>query len=234
MVAGLTLGALPYLFVEGSVAGNHFTRSGGLFRAATLTRTMPEALTAFISLRWFLVPLIAIGPFVALRRARRDSEGLRLAALLAGALLLTFLFSCLRGDAPFPRVFLPALPAAALLVAASVRLAFGATDRPAAGRAILCAACLATSLIALAQREERLRHDLGNGNRWQNLTLNYFQGPWGPRAELRPWVERPELRGLPIVAHWIDDIALPAYAEVLASRCGRGSGSPRPSRRRTG
>jgi hypothetical protein len=112
---GCLLAAVFYLPILNKVLDNKYVEVIGLFRGTAFSLSFWEIFSAFISERWIIFALAAVGLAIAIIMSKKN-DGLRpLVNLLAFSIFLAFLLSFIRGDDPPPRTFMFTMPAFFLL-----------------------------------------------------------------------------------------------------------------------
>jgi uncharacterized membrane protein HdeD (DUF308 family) len=193
--AGIALAALLYLPLYGSVSKLQHLRPYANFNVEVLSAMMPEVMRYFLSGRWAL--LLAV-PFGIAAVTLRTKEGgnpalLKRYLLLLALLLLPFLFSFLRRDRAFERIFVNLAPVAALFLALNCRLALGFIRKApkaitvivAAGIWVYCAAQFAIEV----DRKDRFLLEKANSptveRKWDTLYGAYYQAGYRPQEMVR-------------------------------------------------
>ncbi|HEY5998238.1 MAG TPA: hypothetical protein VI078_02935 [bacterium] len=127
LAAGVAASALLYAPVLRRVLHNPYVESGKDFRPFILSGMMPQVLGDLLSRRWALLAALPVAIVVLARRgggpAKADAR--RRLVFLGATLVLPFVFSFLRRDSPYDRVFVNLAPLAALLLAAGLGVALG-------------------------------------------------------------------------------------------------------------
>ncbi|HNE27774.1 MAG TPA: hypothetical protein PLW66_01330 [Saprospiraceae bacterium] len=182
LAAGAVIALAAYWPVLNQLLGSTYFESKSTVEGtsgALFSRVMAD----FFSYRWLLAPLAGLGVYQLVRTA---GPARKQAVWLLSVLLLPFLFSALRGDAAPDRVFLPALPVFALLLAISAKAVI---SRLTASRASFAYAALVlysagTYAWGLWQTREFLRKGLDTMDHYYpGLNRNYYQHFYQPNAE---------------------------------------------------
>lgn len=227
LALGTGLAAVCYLPMLEQVVSNRYVASEGWFHFPTLYRTLPEVLGHFISLRWLLPALFAVG-VVRLLRGPRSSPPSSAGSIrhssfetrhwliaLALLVLLPFVLSFLRGDRPFLRVFVNLVPVFSLLVAAGLGAASGRfpplARRPLLGLLILALYCHLSLAGAVALVSRRLVNNITAGRQSQDLSCNYYQFHYRPRDLVRQFAGEWYDGRSPVILFDVDYAALPLY-----------------------
>jgi len=188
MIAG-SAGAAVVLYtpVFGEVIDNPWVRSDGLFNIHILREVLPQTYIWFISKRYLILLVIAVGLAGFLnRRSKGETFGYeRHYVIFAALLVLPFVFSFIRGGNPFYRVFITLTPVFALFVALSFFYCMRflkATKTVAWAAAVIAAViyCQITFIYAISEKNRHLLADIEDGRISHNIYYNYFQGPYKP------------------------------------------------------
>lgn len=215
---GSILSAVLFSIVDGSVIDNVYVRSAGFFRWKNVTIIFPLFFWYLLSYRYLLLLPLLIGSVLAYCYRRRHIPYCQEYGTLLAMLILPFVFSFIRGDVPFYRVFVNVIPIFSLLVALSVyylSIIFFQGRGPSyflniSVTVILCV-CHVTLPIALAQRNQVLLDDINTGSTSQNIYYNYFQSYYQPNRISLTLSNSPLCYGAPIYTWVMDAEALPAY-----------------------
>lgn len=216
---GAGLSVLLYLPVLPDVVGNRFVRSHGLFNFETIRSTMPRVLYYFLSFRYLILALAALGLVVLLSgRRRRGSASDRVLILLLVLLLGPFVLSFVRGDLPFLRVFVNLAPAFALLLAAltarSIEPVPWLRNRSWLVVPLLVAYCNLTFWFGLNHIESHVLTDIAEGRKSQDIFYNYYQAYYRPKALVARLKEEVARNPAPVVCLDYDQAALPEYLRL--------------------
>ncbi len=213
---GTSLAALLYLPVMSDVVGNKFVRSHGVFRFETISSTMPRVLDYFVSFRYLLPVLAALGIAVALRTRKGEpsTQGwtwLVLFVLLVGPFVLSFV----RGDLPFLRVFVNLAPVFALLLGAltarSTESVPWLQNRGWLVVLVLVVYCNAAFWFGLNRVSKHIRADIEAGRKSQDMMYNYYQSLYRPKALVARLKDEVAKHPAPVVCLDYDQAALPEY-----------------------
>ncbi len=122
IMAGLSMALIFYIPIFDKVFGNRYVETFGLFRGTVFYDAFPRTMGYFFSGRGWLFVLAWLGVAVKWELARRNNDKgtLFLIHLLFFTIFSPYLFSFIRGDNPFERVFLITLPAFILLAAIGI------------------------------------------------------------------------------------------------------------------
>jgi hypothetical protein len=220
---GIGLSLLLYLPVIVQVLHNPFVKSHGLFHPPILLDILPKVAYYFMSGRYLVVLAFIIGCFVyAAYSKEKEPQIIRRAVCCLIILLMPFLFSFIRGDRPWLRVFVNLAPFFALLMSIGIYLLQSAI--PALRRRTLLVTlivlvyCNITFAAAIKNIDMRIRSDLEVGNRSQDIYYNYYQSHYHP-LELAREISESETPGPKpwdqlVVYHY--DQAMPHYLRKFA------------------
>jgi hypothetical protein len=215
LITGILLAAFLYLPVMHQLLNNPYTESKGLFNTRVLTGIMPQVFVHFISQRYLLIPVILFGLFyciLSLKRGRK--EYLREAFFLFVTLLLPFVFSFIRGDRPFDRVFVVLTPLFALLLALMIYFLQSAIPALRSRTMLVTAGvflyCNLTFAFSIGHIKQHIRADIEEGHKSQDIYYNYYQAYYHPLKILADFAQK-RTSAFPVVAHEYDVIALPTY-----------------------
>jgi len=230
LAAGILLFLAAYSPLLDDFLRSRFATARPPVRTYALTSLLPEVLQAFISFRYALLPLFAIGMLQLLRRRRPCGnlqgaaggpvlQGAERISELAALLLLPFLISLVRGDWPPDRTFVFLAPIWSLLLGAGIgslppairtverhRLLWGVT---------LFAYCTGSLLFAYHHVQNQLTDNLHKSVRSQNMLYNYYLSrAFRPSRDLAPLIV--EVSGHPapiLLVDEVDRVALGTHLE---------------------
>ena len=221
LLLGFAAALTAYTPVIYSVLDNPFVDSRGWFNFHTLASVAPRTLGYFLSQRLVLLALVVPGVVHAawsLARGRRLPFARHWACCIC-LLVLPFVFSFVRGDQPFLRVFVNLAPVFAIFLAITVYYGYLALQRwmqklPAAGWVLLAALyCQVTFAAQMQSIDRRLQTDIEGGRMSQDIYYNYYQAHYRPGAVIRQFKERHFDPRTPLFAGYAyDRLALPAYS----------------------
>jgi hypothetical protein len=215
LITGILLAVFLYLPVMNQLLNNPYTESKGLFNTRVLGGIMPGVFVHFISQRYLLIPVILFGLLyciVSLRRGR--SEYLQEAFFLFVTLILPFVFSFIRGDRPFDRVFVVLTPLFVLLLALFIYFLSSAIpalrSRPMFVVAGVFLYCNLTFAFSIGHIKQHLRDDIEKGRKSQDIYYNYYQAYYHPLKVFAHFSKERRL-AFPVIAYEYDVMALPTY-----------------------
>ncbi len=213
---GVALAVICYLPLIGGMRNDENLAGRGLFYMPTLTDMMPSVLDAFVSWRWLVVALAFAGLIwgILTRKHRAARELLMKSLLFACICILPFLFSFVRGDRPYDRIFIVALPAFSLMIAIFISFLFekihGDHIIPAAILLILY--CHVTFFFGIRHIHSILLEDITLRNRLRvSVIANYFQAHYRPLELVRLYDTRYKSAAIPLVVFDVDRYAMPEY-----------------------
>lgn len=177
---GISLSALLYLPIIDKVIHNPFVRSFGPFYLPTLTNRMPVVFFKFLSMRFLLVPLLAL-PFLKKDILKREPFTSWIFALSITVLLLPFIFSFIRGDRPYERTFIPLIPAFAIFFTILFHLFTKILKKGKSLFLFIFSLYLTLTFIFEVKRIDRyLLRALEKGIRPQNIYYNFYHYHFEP------------------------------------------------------
>lgn len=193
--AGLAIAALLYLPLYPGMGKSRYLRPYADFNFKALFEMLPGIMRQFISGRWALLVAVPFALAAAIRRSAEEGGAAlrRRYLLLCAVLVLPFLFSFLRRDRVFERIFVNLAPVAALFLALNWHLAL--TSFPKARKqfsfvvvAVIWAYC-ASQFSAEIARKDRFLLEKANATtierRWDTLSAGYYQAGYRPREIVR-------------------------------------------------
>ncbi len=208
---GGIISLLLYSPVLRDVMSNRFVQSKGLFYLPTLFQAMPFTFAHFLSGRYLFLPILVFGLIAYLRRKRGERLGLFFLLLLA-----PFIFSFLRGDRHYLRVFVILTPVFALLLSILTDSILEFPRLKSQQFLIFCGLVIynyITFAFQIKYVENKLERDIYEGIQSQDLNYNYYQAHYRPRDLLREFKRIYEVRPLPVFLGEYDRAALPVYLE---------------------
>jgi hypothetical protein len=221
---GIVLAFLLYLPVIDQVLHNRFVESHGLFHVPILLEILPKVAYYFMSGRYLIILAFILGCFAyVVYSGEREPRIIRKAVCCSIILLLPFLFSFVRGDRPFLRVFVNLVPVFALLM--SVGIYFLQSSIPVLRRRALLITiiaiiyCNVAFAAAIRNIERRIQSDLEMGNQSQDIYYNYYQTHYHPLKLARDISEHDEIGPEPwegLFLYHYDQAAMPNYLRKFA------------------
>lgn len=223
LVLGAVLAFILYRPVLQQVLHNKYVRSHEPFNAQVLTEIMPAVLRYFISGRWLLVAIAAVGLVGAAWKALKKDEKIVFSRYLfcITVLFTPFLMSWARGDRPFLRVFVNLIPVFSLLLAMSISastalLPWWSRSRASLSimAAVLCLYSIFVADTAIAKRDAVLLDDIRESRSSQNIYYNWYQAHYRPSSIAERIREHdPAGRVRVVLGEVYDKYAMPAYLE---------------------
>ena len=175
---------LPALSTLINFAGSTQSTSPNL---GTLVRLLPKTLKYFLSLRYVLIPIAALGTILFFIRTKNQLvQPARRYALICLYLLVTpYLLSALRGDAPFDRIFIYETLIFSLFTAAACYQAGTLLRLPDHLKhplflLLLLVYCQVCFFAAFRERDQHILNDISNESQSQDIFYNYFQYRYTP------------------------------------------------------
>ena len=220
---GVVLAFLLYLPVIGQVLHNPFIESHGLFHAPILLDMLPQAALYFMSGRYLVVLAFILGCIAyAAYNQEKDQQIIRKALCCLIILLLPFIFSFIRGDRPWLRVFVNLAPVFALLMAIGIHFLQSSIPvlrrRPILVTIAAILYCNMAFATAIRNIDERIQSDLAMGSQSQDIYYNYYQSHYHPLKLARDIFANDELGPEPweeLVVYYYDQ-AMPHYLRKFA------------------
>ena len=212
----IIVGALLYAPVMAQLLADPVVQSRGPFAVDTLARVMPRTLLYFVSERYLLMAFAGLALALGRRVGGQTVEAHRYRGCFCLALLvLPFVLSFLRGDRPFLRVFVNLTPVFALLLAIAVsRAGTGLAAGPRRARTaavclvVYCCACLGCGLWRISVR---LRRDIAEGRKSQDIYYNYYQAHYEPARTASLLASEVASAPGPVVCYFPGDKLAAAY-----------------------
>jgi hypothetical protein len=226
---GAAFAALLYLPVIDQMLNNPYVERHGPFHAPILLDALPRVTYYFISGR-YLVALASVLGFIAYAVSKRDedSDAARKAACCLVMFIAPFVLGFLRGDPHLLRLFVNLTPVFALLAAIGVHFLLARVPAPGRGALLITVAmilyCNATFAYGMSKIDKRIRSDIENGRKSQDIFYNYYQAHYYP-SELageiarfdesgqRPWEEIIVYRCDPAMPHYLKRLEIEVSAQ---------------------
>jgi len=213
VVAGVAFAVLLYLPVAKQVANNDYVKSEGPFR----WEIWGEALIFFKHLLMpYYLPLFIIVPGLVFSIAKKRDTGL--IAALAAIMLLPFVFSFIRGDKPFDRIFLWMLPMFAVWVSILYThlhaYVFKGKDWEDVYIGLTILMLFANFHVGNARINNRLEANLNNNIKAQDIYYNYYLAHYHPHKRLGYFKEHGYSDSTPVYLHEIDKYSMRGYLPV--------------------
>ena len=228
MILGFSAAVVAYLPVFYLLINNRFVESHGLFNLHTVTTIAPRTLEYFVSHRYGIIALASLGLLYFVRSLVRKQHlpFTRYSLYCLCLLLLPFIFSFVRGDRPFFRVFVNLTPVFAIFVSINLYYAYLMLQRwmkklhPAWWVLIAMLYCQVTFAVELQAIDRQVYQDIQRGKRSQNIYYNYYQSHFRPKRLLQQFKHEHFDQNTPVFAgYYFDPITLPLYCEHLQVPC---------------
>ena len=220
LLMGTMLGFSYYFPVLPDVVNNSFVKSYGMFNAHTIRSILPATFGYFLSGRYFLALIVMLGLSLQLSKLNRHLNSKYIFCL--HVLILPFVFSYIRGDRPFLRVFVNLVPVFAVFAALNIHCIFNMVSARfrAAKSCIIYAAfigalglsCYVMFFWALQDRDDVLMDNIRRGVKSQDVYYNYYQAHYQPLSLIGDFARRNYNKEAPVILgdnH--DTMALPFY-----------------------
>ena len=221
MGIGVLTAVLLYLPVIGGVAGVASGKNSRLFYVPTLSSTLPTVFYYFLSHRYLFLPVVAVGFYFALFKGADPRLARRLMLCLT-LLVLPFVFCFVKGDQPPDRIFVVLTPVFAVVVAVCASHFFRHAVPGGGVRGwwvvlgLVFLYCNVTFAFCIDRVHQRLRENLDEEKKAQDLYYNYYQAYYHPLRVIGDFA-RPYQRGLqpggslPVLVCEGDALAFPQY-----------------------
>jgi hypothetical protein len=219
---GFSAAVVAYLPVFYLVINNRFVESQGWFHYQTLTKVAPRTLEYFFSQRFAIAAFATLGVvyFVWSLVRRRPLPFTRHTVYCACLLLLPFVFSFVRGDRPYYRVFVNLAPVFALFVSLNLYYGYLMLQRwmkrlhPAWWILLAALYCQVTFAAELQAIGSQVYQDIHLSKRTQNIYYNYYQAHFRPKDLLQQFKTRHFDKNTPVFAgYYFDPATLPIYCQ---------------------
>ena len=228
VVLGISAAVVAYWPVFYLVINNRFVESRGWFHFHTLTTVAPRTIEYFFSQRYALAAFALLGMlyFAWSSVRKRHLPFARYTACCICLLLLPFIFSFVRGDRPFLRVFVNLTPVFAIFVSLNVYYGYLMLHRwmtrlhPAWWILLAALYCQVTFAAELHAIDSQLYKDIQRGQTTQNIYYNYYQAHFRPKKLLRQFKERHFDKNTPVfTGYYFDAATLPIYCHHYQLSC---------------
>lgn len=210
--------ALLYAPVLHQVIDNDYVRSNSMFRSYTLTQLMPRVFVFFLSERYIFGLIMVLALPILLRNFNKASfKSLTESYIFFVIVFITpFVFSFIRGDTPFCRVFLFLTPIFSLFMAVNIYLLY--LQIPDFKRKYIITIvftviyCYGTFAFALKHRDANLLADIKEGRTSQDILYNYYQAYYHPSQVFKDFSQHDASSDIPVMLNESGDtIAIPFY-----------------------
>ena len=224
VIAGFSAAVVVYLPVLDLVINNRFVESGGLFHFPTLTTLAPRTIEYFISQRYAIIAFASAGALYVIWSLARKQRlpYTRYLACCVCLLLLPFVFSFVRGDRPYFRVFVNLTPVFAIFVAINLYYGYLMLQRwmkklhPAWWILLAALYCQATFAYELRAIDQSVYQDIQKNKRTQNIYYNYYQAHFRPKQLLQQFKLQHFDQNTPVFAgYYFDPATLPLYCDYF-------------------
>ncbi len=179
LAVGVAISLLCYSPILSEVLNNRFAQASPEERMFVFVDILPQVAAGLVSYRHLLVPVSVLGFFLALRKRTNPPKGSEKALPLISLLVLPFLFSFLRNDAPFQRSFLFLAPVFSLALGVGTVWCLDRVVARAGRRVLvtLLVTAYAFGSLGFAHHtvQQRLEEALRAGVKEQGLLASYFQ-----------------------------------------------------------
>lgn len=199
MIAGLI-----YLPFYDSLVNNRHFKSHGLFNATTLLDVMPHTLLYFFSQRYLFIPITCIGIVCGVLSIMRkkEQEIVYRGGFCAFILCMPFVLSFIRGDHPPYRAFANLTPIFSLFVALCTYLVIASLPKFRTGHILIVWGLVIYAHVtfgwAISHITNRLKADIVQGQKSQNIYYNYYQAYYEPMKLVQEFHRNYDLDSIPV------------------------------------
>ena len=225
---GFSAAVVAYMPVFYLVINNRFVESHGWFHFSTLTAVAPRTFGYFVSQRYALAAFALLGVvfFVWALVRRRQMPFARYYACCICLLVLPFVFSFVRGDRPYYRVFVNLTPVFAVFVSLNLYYGYQLLQRwmnrlhPAWWILLAALYCNISFAAELQAIDKKVYQDIRQNKRTQNIYYNYYQAHFRPRKLLQKFKAQHFDENTPVFAgYYFDPATLPIYCQHYQIPC---------------
>lgn len=217
MVAGTITAVIFYLPVWKDLTDNQFVKSQGLFNTEILFEVFPKVIAYFFSAKYLIIVLILIGLILNYKGIKHRKEKLKKlfedSKVLLCVFVLPFIFSFVRGDRAFDRIFFNLLPIFSIVL--GVLVYFSLLQKKLENKKLyIILGIVVYSYVVFAMQisnvNSMIKEDIVKGRRTQYLYYYYYLSDYKPRKLLQDFntYRRPDV---PVVLYGCDVEAMPVY-----------------------
>lgn len=217
LISGVITSILFYIPVWKNVINNRFVKSQGLFHSEILLEIFPKVIYYFISARYLIIAIILIGIILNYKEIKSQKE--RLVPIIENSkaflvvFILPFIFSYIRGDKAWDRIFINILPV--FSIGLGTLLYFALLNRRLKGKMVYITLGIiiysyATFAVQLAKVDSLAKRDILEGKKTQSLYYNYYISDYKPRRLLQDFLKSKK-QNIPVILYQCDIEAMPAY-----------------------
>ncbi len=221
MVIAMTSGGITsilfYIPVWKNLINNRFVKSQGLFNSKILLEIFPKVIYYFISARYLIIAIILIGIILNYKEIKFRKERLESiienSKVLLIVFILPFIFSYIRGDKPWDRIFVSLLPV--FSIGSGTLLYLALSHRRLKNKMVYITLGIiiysyATFAVQLGKVGTMANRDILEGKKTQSLYYYYFIADYQPRRLLQDFLKSKK-QNIPVILYLCDIEAMPAY-----------------------
>ncbi len=219
MVAGTIIAVILYIPVWKGLVGNKFVESQGLFNTEILFEVFPKVIAYFVSGKYLIIALILIGLIVNYKGIKfwkeKFAKLIENSKVLLCVFILPFIFSFVRGDRAFDRIFFNLLPI--FSIGLGVLVYFALLHKKLENKKVyIIPGIIVYSYVVFAMQlgsvDSMIKEDIVKGRRTQSLYYYYYLSDYKPRKLLQDFntYRDPEV---PVILYGCDIEAMPAYLD---------------------
>ncbi len=187
LMVSIGIAGLFYFPVLTNLFFNKYVKSIGMFNFETLCHIMPQTLVWFLSERYILLLIAAVGIIasVFLYRRKQAPAFMEKYIFCAVCLFLPFLLSFIRGDNPYFRVFVNLTPFFALFVSCSLYFILkyfmpGKQSAAVVAALLVIIYCNVKFAFAVVHKDDHIIACIETDKKLQNIYYNYYQAGFNP------------------------------------------------------
>jgi hypothetical protein len=215
IVSGGITAIFFYIPIWETVVNNRFTRSQGLFHLRILLEIFPKVIYYFISARYLIIVIILIGIILNYKEIKFQKEKfgslMENSKILGVVFMLPFIFSYIRGDRAWDRIFINLLPV--FSIGLGTLLYFALLHKKLKNKMVyITLGIIIYSYVTFAVQLGKInsKKDILEGKKTQNLYYYYYLSDYQPRKLLQHFLKS-EKQNKPVILYECDKNAMPAY-----------------------
>ncbi len=219
MLSGTVAGMILYIPVWKDLVGNKFVESQGLFNTEILFEVFPKVIAYFVSGKYLIIALILIGLIVNYKEIKfwkeKFAKLIENSKILLCVFILPFIFSYVRGDRAFDRIFFNLLPI--FSIGLGVLVYFALLHKKLKNKKVyIIPGIIVYSYVVFAMQlgnvNSMIKEDIVKGRSSQSLYYYYYLSDYKPRKLLQDFntYRRPDV---PVILYECDVGAMPVYLQ---------------------